>query len=201
MIRTCLAKPLLTLLVLAGPALADAAPEPGRSKPPVIGFFDGAKPHCWIRLYDAAHMAAHPKQKVTGIAFAYEPEMTIPGESQKQPMWDQYSDEPGIFAKVVVTLKGDDRPAFASAVCRAGKDKTQLACGVEGDGGNFLLSDAGGVKVRIDNPQGFAAEYISENPDEPDGGIILVDPKDDHDAFVLAAGKGGLCAAEWTTPQ
>lgn len=198
MIPPRIAKLSLTLL-FATPisALADAAPpETRRDSPPIIGFFDTAKPHCYARTYDPAHMVAHPKQKVTALAFAYTPTMT--SEGQEYPMWDQWSDEPAFTAQLVVTFKGEKRTAFGSAYCHGASDPKTLNCGIEGDGGSFTLTAKPDGKFRLDNPDGFAVSFPPKSEDEPDDGVAPVNPRDDQDAFLLSNAKGGLCDKEWT---
>ncbi len=187
----------LTLgLLLVGPAQAvSPVPPPARTTPPVIGFFDTAKPHCFLRSYDRAHMVAHPKQKVTALAFAYTPTMTSEGE--EYPMWDQWSEEPAFTAKMAVTFKGEKRTAFGSAYCQSASDPAVLNCGIEGDGGSFTLTARADGKIRLDNPDGFTVSYPPKTDDDADDGTALVNPKDDQAAFLLSAAKGGLCDKEW----
>ncbi|BCW88431.1 hypothetical protein sos41_15700 [Alphaproteobacteria bacterium SO-S41] len=191
------AKLTLGCLALGGaPALADALPEPAaRTTAPVIGFFDAAKPHCYVREYDKAHMVAHPKQKVTAIAFSYQPTQT--SEGQEIPMWDQYADTPAFSAMMVVTFRNEKRTGFGSAYCKAGPKADVLNCGIDGDGGSFTLTAKADGKFRIDNPTGFTVAYPSKTDDEPDEGYEQIDPKDDQDSFLLSDAKGGLCDKEW----
>ena len=132
----------VSAVLAASPAAwADAAPPPPeRTTPPIVGFLDAAKPACWARSYDAAHLKAHPKQKVAAIAFTYTPDKTFPEEPQPQPMWDQYSEVPAFNALVVVTLKGGKKALLGSAYCRASDDPKRLDCGIDGDGGQFTLT-------------------------------------------------------------
>lgn len=198
--RITFGKPALAALLLAAlPALADEGPPPGvvRDTPPVIGFFDTAKPHCFVRLYDAAHMAAHPKQKVTGIAFAYVPSRTFEGEGEPQPMWDQYSEIPSFSAQIIVTLKGEKRTGFGSAYCQAGSDKNQIACGIEGDGGSFTLNSRPDGRFSLVNPQGFAVEFPPGAGDDSEYEPAMIEAKDDHASFLLDIGKGDLCDEQW----
>jgi hypothetical protein len=197
MIHSGFAKVSALALLAAGSALADELPSPPRTSPPVLGFFDASKPFCLVRQYDEAHMASRPKQKVTGIAFAYEPFQRIEGDPEAQPMWDQYSDTPAAFVKIVVTFKGEPRPAFGSAECRGGRDARTLICGIEGDGGGFSLYSEPSGRFRLDNPNGFAVAFEAQTDDELDGGMVSVDPKDDHKSFLLDASSGGLCAENW----
>ncbi len=179
------------------PAMADEAPPPpARTEPPIVGFVDTAKPFCYARAYDSAHMKAHPKQKVTGIALTYVPEKQVPEVSEPQKMWDQYADFPAFNAILAVTVAGKPGIALGGAYCRTGSSK-MLECGIEGDGGSFnvLIQEDG--RVKLVNEQSFSVAYPAKNPDEEDGEIITVEAKDDHGAFLMSEAKGGLCDADW----
>lgn len=184
---------------LSSPSLADEIPPPARTTPPVVSFVDTAKPVCWARTYDEAHLKKNPVQKVTDIAFAYVPEKVFPGETAPQVLWDQYSDDPAFSALMVVRLKEDRRVLLGGAYCRSGGPK-ELKCGIEGDGGSFTLIQQVDGGVKLDNPEGFSVEYPSTNPDEPNDGYVLIDPKDDHRAFLMKPATGGLCDEEWAPP-
>jgi hypothetical protein len=192
MFRTGLAIFAVTALT---PAFADEAP-PARTEPPIVGFIDTGKPFCYARIYDAAHLKAHPKQQVSAIAITYVPEKWFPDQTEAQKMWDQYADFPAFSAIVAVKFRDRTETALGPLYCRTGSSK-MLECGVESDGGAFnaLLQNDG--KVKIVNEQGFAVSFPAKNPDEEDGEIVRVDPKDDHDAFLLSDSKDDLCKSDW----
>lgn len=194
MFRTCVA--IIALASLTSARADEAPPPPVRTEPPIVGFIDTAKPFCYARDYDAAHMKAHPKQKVTGIALTYVPEKYFPDYPEPQKLWDQYADFPAFSAILAVTVAGHEGVALGSAYCRTGSSK-MLECGIEGDGGTFnvLLQDDG--RVKLVNEGSFTVAYPSKNPDEEDGDYVVVDAKDDHGAFVMSDAKGGLCDADW----
>lgn len=187
---------IIALTALTSAMADEAPPPPARSEPPIVGFIDSAKPFCYARSYDAAHMKAHPKQKVTAIALTYLPEKLFPDVEGAQKMWDQYADYPAFSAILAVTLKGKEGTALGAAYCRTGSSK-MLECGIEGDGGTFqvLLQDDG--KVKLVNEASFTVSYPSPRPDEEDGDYVVIDAKDDHGAFLMADAKGGLCDADW----
>lgn len=200
MIRTGIAIAALVGLIPAlAPALADEAPPPPvRTEPPIVGFIDTARPFCYARAYDAAHMKAHPKQKVTAIALAYVPEKMFPDYPEPQKMWDQYADAPAFNAIVAVRFRDRSETALGSAYCRTGSSK-MLECGIEGDGGmfNVLIQDDG--RVKLDNPDGFSVMYPGPSPEteESDADYVRVDPKDDQTAFLLTASTDDICKSDW----
>jgi len=185
------------LLGLLAAQADELPPGPVNPSPPMLGFFDGAKALCLARTYDPAHMKAHPRQKVTGIAFAYEPFERVAGEAAPQPMWDQYAGTGAVFARIVVVFRDDSRAALGTADCRAGNDASTLRCGIEGDGGGFTLSRRPDGRYRIDNPKGFSVEYPASDPDERNDGYRYVAARDDQASFLLDASAGGLCDMRW----
>lgn len=180
------------------PAIADIPPPPpARTEPLIVGWIDTAKPFCYAREYDAAHMAKHPKQKVTSLALTYVPEKVSFGEPEPQKLWDQYADFPAFSGIIAVKFKGDDRVALGPAYCKTGSSK-MLECGVEGDGGSFnvLLQDDG--RAKLVNADSFTVMFPPPpGAEEETEFYVQVDPKDDHAAFVLSEATGGLCDADW----
>lgn len=189
---------IIALAALASARADEAPPPPTRTEPPIVGFIDSAKPFCYARTYDEAHMKAHPKQKVTGIALAYVPEKMFPEIEEPQKMWDQYADYPAFSAILAVTMKGKEGFLLGGAYCRTGSSK-MLECGIEGDGGTFtvLLQDDGRVKLVNNDQGGFTVTEPGRGMEEEGGEYVTIDPKDDHDAFLMAAQTGGLCDADW----
>ena len=185
------------IFALAGTATADELPYPPRTSPPVVGFLDAAKPQCWARSYDAAHMTAHPKQKVTAIAVSYVVEKTYPEQPDPVPMWDPYSAAPAFSAILAVTMKGHTKTLLAGIYCTQSEDPNRLDCGVEGDGGSFTLTKRPDGKVRLDTPGGLAVGDGEATDDSPSKVADIVRAQDDQEAFLLVEAKGGLCDAEF----
>lgn len=188
------------LTLLAVPAVLANEPPPTRTEPPVVGWIDAAKPFCYARSYDAAHMAKHPRQKVTAIAISYVPEKTFFDDPVPQKLWDIYSEAPAFSAIMSVRLKGDERVWLAAIYCQTGSPKL-LKCGVDGDGGlfNVLLEDDG--RVKLVNPGSMTIEFPPpEGADDDHTTHASIDAKDDHAAFLLAPASGGLCDDDWPPP-
>jgi hypothetical protein len=100
---------------------------------------------CFVRHYDAPHMAQHPKQKVTDM-------MLLVGR-EKSP------DEPGLRWQFQLSTHFTDRKGrFESGGdCSAGgadgKPANRLTCMVECDGGDILVTngvDAKSVTARVE---------------------------------------------------
>jgi hypothetical protein len=161
-------------VAMAGTALA--------AKKDMVGFLDPADATCMARSYDAAHMQAHPKQKVTGIAFTYA--KPAPGD-----------EEPGaITAALVVTLKGSKTKLYGAAYCKAGKG-SDVACIIDEDGGNFKLVETAKGPL-LENADRMMVMPLLDDYDAALAGRVTIDPKDDHTSFLLSASSGDLCKVD-----
>ena len=140
---------LVTLLALCGPATAESesrisalgpilAPQPGNKA-------------CYSRAYDAAHMKAHPQQRITAMKFllsvaAYDPKAA--GAAKPEDLY-YYT-----FA-MSVARRGDKRLLRTSGDCN-GSDN--ILCAVDCDGGSVALdsaSPANSLIVRLNNESGI----------------------------------------------
>lgn len=91
-------------------------------------------PPCYTRSYDEAHLAAHPRQRVTGFY------MTSNGPDGL--------DSQSFIVDFGFTVKGKAFPFYSSAACDSIPDAAQ--CWVDGDGGTFTLQGIdGGLEIRI----------------------------------------------------
>ncbi len=89
---------------------------------------------CWRRVYDNAHLAAHPEQMVVEIAFG--PSSTLIGDAAGHVAYN-----------LEVRLRGQDWPAFALAMCAPGKG---MGCVLEGDAGQFTIEpDGRSILLRV----------------------------------------------------
>lgn len=88
---------------------------------------------CWARDYDAAHLAAHPDQRVVSITLG---PSTVSGTVDGETVH-----------RLVVRLRGPDTVATATAYCSG---TGAMDCGIEGDGGVFTLTpDGASVLLRV----------------------------------------------------
>lgn len=109
---------LLSLLpaALAAQGLVDSHFQPGTD--------------CYRRWYDAAHLAAHPDQRVTEIAVG---------------PWENRFDNGQMILIVEVHLRGDRQTYSGAAYCETGK---ALACRMEGDAGGLTI-EADGLSILL----------------------------------------------------
>lgn len=137
MVKSRIRARVLTLAALfaAGPALAGEGEQRvlyGRAlKERELGWA------CYARHYDAAHLRSHPDQNVRDIVMlAYRPD------------WE------GADASILnfeARFRDGGAPAEFSGECRSARDGV-LACGIECDGGEFTLKNAGRDAILVDMP-------------------------------------------------
>ena len=98
---------------------------------------------CYARSYSADHLAKHPVQRVTSIALRPQPGSA--GDDM-------------LVLRLSVALRGRAETYVGYGYCE-NLGKGQLACGVEGDGGTFVLTPAeGGAVLLIVGPDGISFE-------------------------------------------
>lgn len=164
----------LGVVVAAFAGTAGAADKSGK-----VGFLDSNEGTCIAREYDAAHMKAHPKQKVTGIALTY------------APAAEEDKEAGAISALLVVTFKDSKTKLFGDAYCKAGKG-TDVDCIIDEDGGSFtLVKSADGPLLNNTN-----RIMVMPNLDTYEAMLdarVNIDPKDDQASFLLSSTKSELC--------
>jgi hypothetical protein len=150
------------------PAEADDGPDVAFAK----RMFAGSAPQpkgfaCFVRRYDAAHMAQHPKQKVTVMKLLITAEM-VPDDKVLEYSFRlgvNFRDRPGDFdssgdcGHAAVTKVPDN----AETVIPAGID---IACGVDCDGGGVTVSLANNDASLIVKPIDRIRIWKGKNPDE-----------------------------------
>jgi hypothetical protein len=143
---------LLALLVSGGVLAEETRPNPW------LG--------CWARVYDAAHLAKHPKQAVTAMTLS---------------ITDSY------HADLTAKLRGkkDTYTNFSGAGCQvAGPNKDRLSCAMGGVFmGQFWLEPAGkDMKLAMHSE----AEHIPLVPGVDISDYILLSPQNpEHSLFLL----------------
>ena len=150
------------------PAVADDSPDVAFAK----RLFAGSAPHpkgyaCFVRRYDAAHMAQHPLQKVTVMKLLITAE-TVPDDKVLEYSFRlgvNFRDRPGDFdssgdcGHAAVTKVPDN----AETEMPAGVD---ISCGVDCDGGGVTVSLANNDASLIVKPIDRIRIWKGKNPDE-----------------------------------
>lgn len=149
-------------LVLPGLALAQGLRE--RAFYPT----DGGS-GCFLRQYDAAHLASHPGQQVETIAL---------GRTEYRP------EDPTVIVRVMaMTRAGQYLTGMAS--CGGGGDR--MMCHMDGDAGRFGLSAARDGALRMD----LAPEGISFVGDQ--GAYTIEGSAGDDHSFLLPPVPADAC--------
>jgi len=149
-------------------ASADDSPDIAFAKRMFAGGAPQPKGYaCFVRRYDAAHMAQHPKQKVTVMKLLITAEM-VPDDKVLEYSFRlgvNFRDRPGDFDS-----SGDcghaaatKVPDNAETVIPAGID---IACGVDCDGGGVTVSLANNDASLIVKPLDRIRIWKGKNPDE-----------------------------------
>jgi hypothetical protein len=150
------------------PAVADDSPDTAFAKRMFAGSAPQPKGYaCFIRRYDAAHMAQHPLQKVTVMKLLVTAEM-VPDDKVLEYSFRlgvNFRDRPGDFDS-----SGDcghaaaaKVPDDAETVMPAGVD---ISCGVDCDGGGVTVSLANNDASLIVKPIDRIRIWKGKNPDE-----------------------------------
>lgn len=168
---------------------ADAAKKAAFDKR-IFGTATGDKASaCFARRYDAAHLAQHPKQKVSAMKLLLTAEKT-PDEPtvHMYRIGVQFRNKPGNF-------DGDSACSFL--IDDEGKKETSFSCGAECGGGGFeiaLAKDDKSVIVRVDT----IGIYDRKNPD---GDLLTLEGGKDDKVFRLDRVDNAECAELLPKPK
>jgi hypothetical protein len=176
--------------VLAGfPALADtvapgAEGELTRFLPPEPG-----KRACFSRVYDADHLARHPKQKVTEIEFRlayhrFDPDEFFP-EGQRN-----------YYFEVLAKVRGNKKLLTAMGECSPGDKK--ISCSVDCDGGGMLAerSDKPG-KILMSFGFYYGLRMTAGCGEDEEGDTVMLEPGEDDKEFLLSEKSACPAYEEW----
>lgn len=173
---------LMTLLAACGPAAAETdriaalipilAPQPGNKA-------------CYSRAYDAAHLKAHPKQRITAMKFLLSVAAYDPAPAGKTKPEDLYYYTFGMS----VSRRGDKRLLHTAGDCNSGDN---ILCAVDCDGGSVTLDKmppADTLIVRLNNDNGIT---MFHDCDESKGAVVVKAGADDK-VFRLDKVADALC--------
>jgi hypothetical protein len=135
---------------------------------------------CYVRGYDAAHMTAHPRQRVTYFAIDHE------GDEPADPRGPE-----GFVVNFSFTLKGVNDDFVGVASCTGGAIKAD--CVVDNNAGSFSLAPAG-EKIMLAVGSHLQVQGQSSNSNSPDlardgdDRVFLLSPSPKHACKVVGAG-------------
>jgi hypothetical protein len=150
---------------------------------------------CFGRIYDAAHLSAHPKQRVTSFhiarQFREDPNLEVDPTPEQE-----MKDIDGEHGRVLVTayVRFRDKKGVYSNGLSCGQNDGKVFCGIDCDGGSFNLKPSGQSLLLENN--GFvvvggcgASEDEQENEE-------YVRPGADDKTFRLDPKPFAACMAE-----
>ena len=140
---------------------------------------------CYARSYDAAHLRAHPRQRITAMKVL----LTVQAYDPKPA--DAKTPQDLVYYPFAMSLarRGDKRLLQTSGDCMSGEN---ISCVVDCDGGSVTLDKmprASALIVRI-------SEYgvrMFHDCDEEEG--VTVEPGADDKVFRLEKAELGFCKA------
>jgi hypothetical protein len=174
---------LLALLAIAFvPALALAQ---DKKSSPLPSHLPVGVEACFGRTYDAAHLRAHPKQRVTSFHllrdFSPDPNAEME-QSTRQELLDADGSDGDIGLTAYLRLR-DRKGVYSNYFsCRRGGDGI-VRCGIDCDGGSFLMRPSGG-SILIEN-QGFVVVGGCGASDEDQEDPVFIRPGADDKTFRL----------------
>jgi hypothetical protein len=142
------------LPVLLAISIASAAAAQERASP-LPKHLPLGQEACFGRVYDAAHLKKHPKQRVTAFHlfrdFTPDPNKETPQETRETLVADD--GEGGISVTAYVRFRNRPGLFFNGLHCGMSADGDKVRCGIECDGGGFFVKGAG-QSLLLEN-QGF----------------------------------------------
>lgn len=147
--------------------------ELARFLPPVEG-----KRVCFARVYDADHLARHPKQKVTQLEFRLAYHRFEPDEFFPQGQRNYYFE---VLAKV----RGQSKLLTSMGECSPASGK--ISCGVECDGGGVVAErSAKAGKILVTFGDYYGLRMTTGCGEDEDGDTVMLEPGEDDKEFLLS---------------
>lgn len=137
---------------------------------------DGAL-SCWSRVYDEAHLAAHPDQTVTAMTFGVSYMAATAEYGELYSFWMEARRRDGSRGQATGPCSGED---------------DQMLCGVECDGGGVIVTPRAGGDVLIDlEAHGYIR--MSDSCGSSESGGFALEPGKDDKQFLLRAIPAKAC--------
>lgn len=187
-------RPIAVAAVLLASCAAAAAQEKNAS--PLPSHLPLLKEACFGRIYDAAHLVSHPKQRVTSFHLSRE---FSPDPLTEDNSWtvESLRDADGEDGRILVTayVRFRDRAGvFSNGLSCVRSDKGVVRCGIDCDGGSFNLK-ASGTSLLLEN-EGFVVVGGCGASEEDQDNLEIVRPGADDKLFRLDPKPVAACTAE-----
>lgn len=187
--HACLSLALILGLSAGGHAAAQAI-EPGKEGeltnfvPPQAG-----ARACFRRIYDAAHLKAHPKQAVTEMEFRIAYYIHDPDEFAPKGQRNYYFE-----LQARLRDAKPKTPLSAMGECRPTADGKAIFCGVDCDGGGVNVKRSGDGKILVDLEAVGRLRMTSDCGEDGDSAFELTSGTDDK-RFLLSRRPDAECPA------
>ncbi len=181
---------------LLGLRLPGTAQEPGAA---LLSTFPRGEEACYGRVYDAAHLARHPRQAMS----AFHHFKSLTPDPQKEEGYRGRDVEAALdrretssrWLSVLVRFKDQPGRLYRQEVeCAGGPDG--FACGRDCDGGGFTARRSGEKLVLSQDPAFSGLRLESACDADPEGATRRLDPKEDATTWVLHRLPMSACHAE-----
>ena len=179
----------LATALLAVPALAQERSSPLPSHLPL-----GVEA-CFGRTYDAAHLSAHPKQRVTSfhILRDFDPDRHKEHEPRSRAEMIEIDGDNGDVTLNAYLRLRDRKGVYTNYFNCRRTEKGAVQCGIDCDGGIFLMRPSGG-SLLVEN-QGFVVVGGCGASDEDNENPVVVRPGADDKTFRLDKQPLDQCTA------
>ncbi len=183
---TCL---LLACLLAAWPTASTA-----ETRAPL---FTAEADACYGRVYDAAHLKSHPKQKVTSIHILRSLDRRREAENwtpdARAESLQSFREDGQSSVSAFVTFR-DRKGTFYNSLTCDRETREGVRCMIECDGGSFRLTRTSGNAVLLHNNGFVLIGGCGEEVDE--GKEVFFDPGADDKVFRLDSKPVAACRAE-----
>ena len=182
-------------VAVAAPGLC-AAQDGEKKESPLPSHLPLRTEACFGRAYDAAHLSAHPKQRVTSFHLAREFKEDQNLEFDPTPE-QEVKNEDGSYGRVNVNAYvrfRDRKGVFTNALSCVKGDDSLVRCAIDCDGGSFNLNSSG-QSLLLENNGFVVVGGCGANDDEYEN-PEHVSPGADDKAFRLDPKPFAACMAE-----
>jgi len=151
---------------------------------------------CFGRVYDAKHLASHPKQRVTSIHlfrdFSSDTNSEMPPDDRKSLM-EPDGEDGRVNVSAYVRLR-DRKGVYSNMFSCMKTDKGDVLCGIDCDGGSTRLKPAGAGLDLLN--EGFVVVGGCGGNEEDQANSVYVRPGQDDKSFRLEPQQLNACIAE-----
>lgn len=180
----------------SAPVLAQSSIATDEKSSPLPSHLPLRKEACFGRVYDARHLASHPRQRVISVLlfrdFTPDTNAEYPPDD-RQALLDPDGEDGRVNLSAYVRLR-DRKGVYSNSFSCTRSDKGDVVCGIDCDGGSFRLK-AAGSGLDLTN-EGFVVVGGCGGNEEDQAHSVFVQPGNDDKTFRLAPHPLNACIAE-----